>query len=148
MSSTADKIAYLRKTASEHPEYVDLLLPFEEIFAYIDGKESGTGIRFAVPEGNGTERVQGGLPLLSPETLSVDRDDATAFLSGLLDVLRRVGREGHADLGRIGGALSTVRSTFPPCSSRVLPENGTSWTRRPPPFRSRRRCSPSSSRFR
>jgi len=106
MSRTADKIAHLRKTAFEHPEYIDVLLPFEEIFAYVDGKEAGTGIRFAVPEGNGVERVQGGLPLLSPEALSVDRDAATAFLSGLLDVLRRVGREGHADLDRIGGGLS------------------------------------------
>jgi len=106
MRSSADKIAHLRKTALEHPEYIDVLLPFEEIFAYVDGKEAGTGIRFAVPEGNGAERVQGGLPLLSPEALSVDRDAATAFLSGLLDVLRRVGREGHADLDRIGGGLS------------------------------------------
>jgi FdhE protein len=106
MSSTADKIAHLRKTAFEHPEYIDVLLPFEEIFAYVDGKEAGTGIRFAVPEGNGAERVRGGLPLLSPEDLSVDRDAATAFLSGLLDVLRRVGREGHADLDRIGKELS------------------------------------------
>ncbi|MCR4310642.1 MAG: formate dehydrogenase accessory protein FdhE [Deltaproteobacteria bacterium] len=101
MSRTADKIAHLRKTAFEHPEYIDLLLPFEEIFAYVDGKEAGTGIRFAVPEGNGAERVRGGLPLLSPEALSVDRDAARAFLSGLLGVLRRVGREGHADLDRI-----------------------------------------------
>ncbi len=106
MSRTADKIAHLRKTAFEHPEYIDLLLPFEEIFAYIDGKEAGTGIRFAVPEGNEAERVRGGLPLLSPEALSVDPDAATAFLSGLLGVLRRVGREGHADLDRIGGGLS------------------------------------------
>jgi FdhE protein len=106
MSSTADKIAHLRKTAFEHPEYIDVLLPFEEIFAYVDGKEAGTGIRFAVPDGNGAERVRGGLPLLSPEDLSVDRDAATAFLSGLLDVLRRVGREGHADLDRIGKELS------------------------------------------
>jgi FdhE protein len=106
MSNTADKIAHLRKTAFEHPEYIDVLLPFKEIFAYVDGKEAGTGIRFAVPEGNGAERVRGGLPLLSPEDLSVDRDAATAFLSGLLDVLRRVGREGHADLDRIGKELS------------------------------------------
>jgi FdhE protein len=106
MGSTADKIGHLRKTAFEHPEYNDVLLPFEEIFGYVDGKEAGTGILFAVPEGNGTERVQGGLPLLSPEALSVDRDAATAFLSGLLGVLRRVGREGHADLDRIGEGLS------------------------------------------
>jgi FdhE protein len=106
MSRTADKIAHLRKTALEHPEYIGVLLPFEEIFAYVVGKEDGTGILFAVPEGNGAERVEGGLPLLSPEALSVDRDAATAFLSGLLDVLRRVGREGHADLDRIGQGLS------------------------------------------
>ncbi|MHB8832877.1 MAG: formate dehydrogenase accessory protein FdhE [Desulfobacteria bacterium] len=106
MGRTADKIAHLRRIAAEHPEYGDVLLPFEEIFGYVDGKEAGTGIRFAVPEGNGAERVRGGLPLLSPEALSVDRDAATAFLSGLLGVMRRVGREGHADLDRIAGGLS------------------------------------------
>src|SRR5659263_556264 len=78
MSGTADKIAHLRKTALEHPEYIDLHLPFQEIFTYVDGKEAATGIRFAVPEGNGDERVRGGLSLLSPEALSVDRDAATA----------------------------------------------------------------------
>jgi len=122
MSRTADKIAHLRRTASEHPEYKDVLLPFEEIFAYVDGKEAGTGISFAVPEGNGTERVAGGLPLLSPESLSVDRDAATAFLSGLLGVLRRVGREGHADLDRIveglsGGSLD-LASLYVACLTR------------------------------
>jgi FdhE protein len=106
MRRTTDKIAHLRKTAFEHPEYIDVLCPFEEIFAYVDGKEAATGIRFAVPEENGVERVRGGLPLLSPEALSVDRDAAPAFLSGLLGVLRRVGREGHADLDRIGEGLS------------------------------------------
>jgi FdhE protein len=106
MRCTAEKIAHLRKTAFEHPEYIDVLLPFEEIFAYVDGREAGTGIRIEVPEGNGAERVQGGLPLLSPEALFVDRAAAAAFLSGLLGVLRRVGREGHADLDRIGGGLS------------------------------------------
>ena len=106
MSRSADKIAHLRKTAFEHPEYIDVLLPFEEIFRYVDGKEAATGIRFAAPPANGPERVRGGLPLLSPEDLSVDRDAAAAFLSGLLDVVRRVGREGHADLDRIGGGLS------------------------------------------
>jgi FdhE protein len=122
MHRAADKIAHLRKTASEHPEYGDVLLPFEEIFAYVDGKEAGTGIRFAVPEGNGAERVQGGLPLLSPEALSVDRIAATAFLSWLLDVLRRVGREGHADLHRIGEGLSSgsldLASLYVACLTR------------------------------
>jgi hypothetical protein len=33
MSRTTDKIAHLRKTAFEHPESIDVLLPFEEIFA-------------------------------------------------------------------------------------------------------------------
>jgi hypothetical protein len=41
MSRTADKIAHLRKSAFEHPEYIDVLLPFEEIFALdlLAGKE-------------------------------------------------------------------------------------------------------------
>ena len=39
MNRTAEKIAHLRKTAFEYPEYIDLLLPFEKIFAYVDGKE-------------------------------------------------------------------------------------------------------------
>ena len=122
MSRMADKVAHLRKTAFEHPEYIDVLLPFEEIFGYIDGKEARTGIRFAVPEGNGAERVRGGLPLLSPEGLSVERDAAAAFLTGLLDVLRRVGREGHADLDRIGEGLSAgsldLASLFVACLTR------------------------------
>ena len=106
MGRTASKIAHLDRTASSHPEYREVLLPFREIFAYVDGKEAGTGIRFAVPEGNGASRMVGGLPLLSPESLSVDRAAAAAFLSGLLAVLRRVGREGHAELDRIDGALA------------------------------------------
>jgi len=122
MGRTADKIAHLRKTASEHPEYKDVLFPFEEIFAFIDGNEAGTGIRFAVPEGNGAERVTGGIPLLSPESLSVERSVAAVFLSGLLAVLRRVGREGQADLDRIGGALVQgsldLASLYAACLSR------------------------------
>lgn len=39
MRRTADKIAHLRKTAFGHPEYIDVFLPFEAIFAYVDGKE-------------------------------------------------------------------------------------------------------------
>ena len=122
MSRTADKIAHLRKTAYEHPEYIDVLLPFEAIFSYVDGKEAGTGIRFSIPEGGVAERVRGGLPLLSPESLSVDRDVATSFVSGLLDVLRRVGREGHAEIDRIGAGLSggslDLPSLFAACISR------------------------------
>jgi len=122
MSRAADKIAHLQKTAFEHPEYLDVLLPFEEIFAYVDGKEDGTGIRFALPEGNEAERVRGGLPLLSHEALSVDRDAATSFLSGLLGVLRRVGREGHADLDRIAVGLSSgsldLASLYVACLAR------------------------------
>ena len=122
MTRTADKIAHLRKTAFEHPEYIDVLLPFERIFAYVDGREAGTGIRFAVPKGNGAERVLGGLPLLSPGSLSVDRDAAVPFLSGLLDVVRGVGKEGHADLDRIGGALAggslDLASLYAACLSR------------------------------
>lgn len=122
MGRTAEKIAHLRKTSSDHPEYGDVLRPFEVIFEYLDGKESATGIRFAEPEGNGKERVQGGIPLLSPESLSVDPGAAAAFLSGLLGILRRVGREGHAELDRIAGAVAAgsldLASLYSACLAR------------------------------
>jgi FdhE protein len=106
MGRTAEKIAHLESTASSHPGYREVLLPFREIFAYVAGREASTGIRFAVPEGGGEERIRGGLPLLSPESLSVDPGAAATFLSGLLDVLRRVGREGGEALDRIGRAAA------------------------------------------
>lgn len=106
MGRTAEKIAHLEKTSIERPEYREVLLPFREIFAYVEGREAATGIRFALPEGNGAERVRGGLPLLSPESLAVDPGPAAEFLSGLLDVLRRVGREGGESLDRIGRAVA------------------------------------------
>ncbi|RJP25858.1 MAG: formate dehydrogenase accessory protein FdhE [Deltaproteobacteria bacterium] len=101
MGRTAEKIGHLRKTASEHPAYREVLLPFERIFAYVEGKEGDTGIRFALPEGNWAERVAGGLPALSPESLSVDRVAAAPFLSGVIRVLKEVGREGLEELDRI-----------------------------------------------
>jgi FdhE protein len=105
MGRTAEKIAHLERISLQRPEYREVLLPFLEIFAYVHGKEAATGIRFAVPEGNGADRSRGGLPLVSRDSLSVDRDPATAFLYGLLDVLRRVGREGGDALDRIGRGL-------------------------------------------
>jgi len=106
MGRTAEKIAHLERTASERPEYREVLRPFREILAYVEGREDATGIRFAVPEGNGAERVRGGLPLLSPESLSVDPVPAASFLSGLLGVLRRVGKEGGEALDRIGRGVT------------------------------------------
>jgi len=120
MGRTAEKIAHLDRTASAHPEYGDVLLPFREIFAYVEGREGATGIRFAVPAGNGDERVRGGLPLLPPDSLSVDREAAASFLSGLLDVLRRVGREGGEALDRIGRAVAGGALDLPGLYSACL----------------------------
>ena len=106
MGRTAEKIAHLESTASSNPEYREVLRPFREIFAYVEGREGATGIRFTVPEGNGAERIRGGLPLLSPESLSVDPPAAAKFLSGLLDVLRAVGKEGGEALDRLGRAVA------------------------------------------
>ena len=105
MGRTAEKIAHLDRTASERPEYREVLLPFREIFAFVEGREAATGIRFAVPEGNGEERVRGRLPLLSPESVAVDPEAASAFLSGLLGVLRQVGKEGGDALDRLARNL-------------------------------------------
>lgn len=122
MGRTAEKIAHLEKTSIERPEYREVLLPFLKIFGYVLGREAATGIRFAVPEGNGEERVRGGLPLLSPESVAVDREEASAFLSGLLGVLRQVGREGGDALDRLGKAVAErnvdLASLFSACLSR------------------------------
>jgi FdhE protein len=106
MGRTADKIEHLRKTASEHPAYREVLLPFERIFGYLEGKEGDTGIRFALPEGNRAERVAGGIPALSPESLSVDRAAAAPFIAGVVRVLKEVGREGLEELDRIERGVS------------------------------------------
>lgn len=107
MPQTGRKREHLRRISFEHPEYRDVLSLFLSLFAYIEGKEEATGVSFPLPGPHERERVRGGLPLLAPEKLSVDREKATPFLSGILDVMRGASREPAAieELDRIGRAL-------------------------------------------
>ncbi|NJD62651.1 MAG: formate dehydrogenase accessory protein FdhE [Deltaproteobacteria bacterium] len=107
MPQTGRKLEHLRRTAYEHPEYRDILSLFVSLFAHIEGKERSTGISFPLPGPQGRERVGAGLPLLAPESLTVDREKAASFLSGILNVMRESSRDPAAieELNRIGGAL-------------------------------------------
>ena len=88
MPQTARKREYLDQTVREKPEYREVLSLFQGLFAYIDGREGETGITCPLPDRHGAERIAGGLPLIAPESLSVDRGKARAFLNGIVDVLR------------------------------------------------------------
>jgi len=108
MPQTGRKAEHLRRTAEERPEYREILSLFQDVFAHIEGKEDSTGIAFTLPDLHTGERTSGGLPLVSPEGLSVDREKATRFLAGLLDVLQRASRdaEGKGELDRMERALA------------------------------------------
>lgn len=124
MPQTGRKREHLRRTIFEHPEYRDILSLFQSLFAYIEGKEDATGIAFALPDGRGAKRVSSGLPLLSPKNLSVERESAASFLSGILDVMRGASRDpsGKEELERIGRAIEAkslnLSGLFGACLSR------------------------------
>ncbi|MDA8123121.1 MAG: formate dehydrogenase accessory protein FdhE [Deltaproteobacteria bacterium] len=108
MPQTGKKLEHLERTAREHPEYREILSLFQGLFAHIEGREDATGVSFTLPDAHGPERVSGGLPLLSPESVSLDRGRVAAFLSGILDVMRAVSRDaaGVEELDKIGAALA------------------------------------------
>jgi hypothetical protein len=65
MPQTARKREHLDRTVREKPEYREILSPFQELFAYIDGREGETGISFSLPVTHSAETIDGGLPLTS-----------------------------------------------------------------------------------
>ncbi len=103
--ATARKLAFLESTAREHPEYAEVLSLFREIFAHVRGREGETGISFDVADSHASERREGGIPLLSPESLRVDREAAGRFLSGLLSAMGKVSRKGVEELALIERAV-------------------------------------------
>lgn len=124
MPRTGKKLEHLERTARERPEYREILSLFRSLFAHIEGKEGATGISFPLPFGHGPERAAGGLPLLSPESLSLDREKAVEFLSGTLGAMRAVSRDPAAveELDRIGACLADgsleLRPLFAACLGR------------------------------
>lgn len=106
MAKTAEKKAYLDKVSREVPEYAEVLALFRELYAAIDGREGETGISFALPDNLSVERVRQGIPLLSVESLSVDREKAAAFIGIVIDVMLRVGNDADESLERLRAALA------------------------------------------
>jgi FdhE protein len=105
MSRTAAILSHLRTTAAGAPEYHDLLQLFIAIHGYLEGREGTTGIIVTAPDEHRRERLAGGLPLIPPEALAVDRDLFLSFLDGLLAVLQTEGKEGGDSLAAIGAGF-------------------------------------------
>lgn len=111
----------LGRAAAEKPEYREILGFFAALFAYIDGREEGTGIAFDVLPGR-EKRTREGFPLLSPESVRVDGRQAARFLSGLAGVMREAGREGKEPLDALDRAIAAggldLRGLFAACLAR------------------------------
>ena len=73
---TAAKIAGIEKLSRERSGYGEILSVFREIFGFVSGKEEATGIAFAVPAAGRAERAAGGLPLIAPDAVRVDAQEA------------------------------------------------------------------------
>ncbi len=119
---TAEKLAGLERLSRERPEYQGILAVFRELYGFVAGKEGDTGIAFALPAAFRAERTAAGLPLVDAGALRVDREKASAFLAGGVDVMARVGTEGRDALDALrralaGGALD-LPALFVGCLSR------------------------------
>ncbi|RNC67523.1 MAG: formate dehydrogenase accessory protein FdhE [Desulfuromonadales bacterium] len=106
MPKTAEKLAFLEQTAREAPEYAEVLTVFQDIFSWMEGKEGETGIAFEPSLEHPAERLQGGFPLLTPESLRVDEAKAAAFLVAVVEAMRNAGREADKELLRLKSLLS------------------------------------------
>lgn len=107
MTSTAAKLAALRAAAVASPEYADIVPLFTGLYEYISGREHQTGITIRLDQVDPSVRISNGFPLLSADLLTVDREQTTIFIAGLIEVLSRAGREGQRELARIGAALES-----------------------------------------
>lgn len=120
MPQTAEKLAFLRQTTHDSPEYGEILPLFLELYAAIDGRESETGISFTTPTGHTAERVAGGLPLLTPDHMSVNQARATIFLTGVIDALLHAGKDGGNELRLLREALAAGRVDLTPLFAGCL----------------------------
>jgi len=105
MASYRDKISSLQKSAESSPEYAEILPFFIELFSYLETREGESGITFRVPENGVTVRVANGFPLISSDSVEVDRRLCDEFMAGALELLGRIGRDGSNELKKIEEAL-------------------------------------------
>ncbi len=110
---TAAKLAGLEKLSRERPEYREILSVFRELYGFVAGKEGATGIAFAVPAASRAERTAAGLPLVDAGALRVSGAAASAFVAGLLAVMRQVGTEGRDALAALEGAVARGKLDLP-----------------------------------
>lgn len=109
MASFSEKIASLQESAANSPEYAEILPFFIELFRYLDKEGARTGISFNIPENHVAARTANGFPLLAPDSVQVDMQICMAFMGGIIELLRRIGRDGEAELGKIDSALHDKR---------------------------------------
>ena len=120
MSSTESKLTALRQAAETAPEYAAITPLFVAVYDYLLGREGTTGISIDLSRVDRTQRSSHGFPLISPAELSVDRSMLVVFLSGVVYVLERHGREGDAALQRIALALSSGELDPEPLVASIL----------------------------
>jgi FdhE protein len=135
-----ENIAFLEKTSRDSPEYQEIMAFFLNILVAIRGREGETGISFRVPAGYGKEKIAGGFPLLAPEDMAVNSDEAASFLDLLADVLVKGGKDGDDHLSALKSALSSggldLTALYAACLKRdrkVLDE-GAAANNLPPPL--------------
>lgn len=106
MPRAAEKKAFVDTICRDNPEYTEVLALFSELYAAIEGREGETGLTVALPDRGCDERLREGLPLLSFDAVSVDREKALAFIGTVIDVMQRMGNAGGESLERLREALA------------------------------------------
>ncbi len=113
MPRAAEKKAFVDTLCRENPEYTEVLALFSELYAAIEGKEGETGLTVTLTESKGAERLRDGVPFISFDAISVDREKALAFIGTVIDVMQRVGNDGGESLERLRGALAEGKADSP-----------------------------------
>jgi len=107
MTSTDAKLTALRAAVAKSPEYAEIVPLFTGLYEYVSGREHLTGISITLDNIDAGVRISNGFPLLSANELKVDLKQAALFISGLIEVLSKAGREGQLELARIGAGVES-----------------------------------------
>ena len=105
MPSTEQKISALQQAAQSSPEYADIVPLFIGVYDFVRGREKQTGISFELSHTDPEELNGKVLPLIECSDLRVDREQAVAFLLGIIEVLSREGQGNVEYLRQIDAAL-------------------------------------------
>ena len=114
MASFGDKVLSLHKSATSSPEYAEIIPFFIDLFGFLEKRGSDSGITLQIPAAGTRERLANGFPLVSPDHLRIEREQCVAFMAELIELLKKIGREGEAELTGIGAALAS--GTLDPAS--------------------------------